>query len=309
MDGCWVGKDSKFEVSAGVFQVLGVEGCKCNLFLKLRTLSCDETSGNTNLCIILSYPLKTRIISCKLLGKELACRSVDGLIYLLTYLFTSYLLIYFLTYVLAAWSRVLLEKLTGLQLVKKFPAFHGTWRFITAFTSVRHLFLSWASSLQSLPPTSNFLKIHLNTLPSTPASSKWSPYLRFSPTQPSIRLSSPPCPLHFPPISFCSILSAERYSVSIINHLSSSLCSFLQSPVTSSLLSPIFPSTPYSQTYVCPSMWASLDGLPAMNLESLRNTTSELSVPLEQCFSTFVRPRPGKFFFHKTRARSQQIYS
>ena len=30
---------------------------------------------------------------------------------------------------------------------------------------------------------------------------------------------------------------------------------------------------------------------------------------LEQSFSTFVRPRPGKFFFHKTRARSQQIYS
>ena len=28
-----------------------------------------------------------------------------------------------------------------------------------------------------------------------------------------------------------------------------------------------------------------------------------------QCFSTFVRPRPGKFFFYKTRARSQQIYS
>ena len=30
---------------------------------------------------------------------------------------------------------------------------------------------------------------------------------------------------------------------------------------------------------------------------------------LHQCFSTFVRPRPGKFFFHKTRVRSQQIYS
>ena len=28
-----------------------------------------------------------------------------------------------------------------------------------------------------------------------------------------------------------------------------------------------------------------------------------------QCFLTFVRRRPGKFFFHKTRARSQQIYS
>ena len=29
---------------------------------------------------------------------------------------------------------------------------------------------------------------------------------------------------------------------------------------------------------------------------------------LDQCFSTFVRPRPGKFFFHKMRVRSQQIY-
>jgi len=27
------------------------------------------------------------------------------------------------------------------------------------------------------------------------------------------------------------------------------------------------------------------------------------------CFSNFVRPRPGKLFFHKARARSQQIYS
>jgi len=40
---------------------------------------------------------------------------------------------------LTPWHRVLLEKLTGLQLVKKFPAFHGTRRFITALTSVRHL--------------------------------------------------------------------------------------------------------------------------------------------------------------------------
>jgi hypothetical protein len=31
-------------------------------------------------------------------------------------------------------------------------------------------------------------------------------------------------------------------------------------------------------------------------------------IRLNQCFSTFVRPRPGKFFFQKTRARSQQIY-
>jgi len=48
--------------------------------------------------------------------------------------------------------RVLLEKLTGLQLVKKFTAFHGTRRFITALTSVRHLSLSWASPIQSIYP-------------------------------------------------------------------------------------------------------------------------------------------------------------
>ena len=40
------------------------------------------------------------------------------------------------------WSRVLLEKLTGFQPVKKFPAFYGNRRFITAFTSARHLSLS-----------------------------------------------------------------------------------------------------------------------------------------------------------------------
>ena len=50
------------------------------------------------------------------------------------------------------WCRVLLEKLTGLQLIKKFPAFHETRRFITAFTSVRHLSLSWASPIQSIYP-------------------------------------------------------------------------------------------------------------------------------------------------------------
>ena len=40
-------------------------------------------------------------------------------------------------------------ELTGLQLVKKFPAFYGTRRFITALTSVRHLSLSWASPIKS----------------------------------------------------------------------------------------------------------------------------------------------------------------
>ena len=53
---------------------------------------------------------------------------------------------------LTPWCRVLLEKLTGLQIFKKFPAFHGTRRLITALASVRHLSLSWASPNQSLYP-------------------------------------------------------------------------------------------------------------------------------------------------------------
>jgi len=46
---------------------------------------------------------------------------------------------------LTPWKRVLPEKLTGLQLVKKFPAFYGTRRFISAFTSAGHMSLSSAN--------------------------------------------------------------------------------------------------------------------------------------------------------------------
>jgi len=54
----------------------------------------------------------------------------------------SHLVYLILTYLLTPWSRVLLEKLADLQLVKKFPAFYGPCKFITAFTSARHLTLS-----------------------------------------------------------------------------------------------------------------------------------------------------------------------
>jgi hypothetical protein len=45
-------------------------------------------------------------------------------------------------YLLTQWTRVLLEKLAGFQLVKKFPTYYGIRRFITAVRSARHLSLS-----------------------------------------------------------------------------------------------------------------------------------------------------------------------
>ena len=107
-------------------------------------------------------------------------------------------LTYLHTYFLSPWSRALLEKLTCSQLVKKFPTFYRTQRFITAFTSVRHLSISWARSVHAHP--SHFLKIHLNIiLPSTPDSSKWSVSLMF-PYQNLAGTSSSPNVLRASPI-------------------------------------------------------------------------------------------------------------
>ena len=74
---------------------------------------------------------------------------------------TAYLLIYLLTCSLTPWSRVLLENLTGFQLVKKFTPFYETRRFITPFTSARYLSLSWASLIQSIPPHPTFWRSSL----------------------------------------------------------------------------------------------------------------------------------------------------
>jgi hypothetical protein len=43
---------------------------------------------------------------------------------------------------LTPWSRGLLEKLTVSQVVKEFPAFYGTQRFIIAFTRGHNLSVS-----------------------------------------------------------------------------------------------------------------------------------------------------------------------
>jgi len=58
------------------------------------------------------------------------------------------------THLLTPCSRVLLEKLTSSQLVKKFLTFCGTWMFITMATKAHHMPLSWARSNQSMPSNS-----------------------------------------------------------------------------------------------------------------------------------------------------------
>ena len=151
-----------------------------------------------------------------LLTHLLTCFLTYLLIYSLTYLLTSYLLTHLLTYLLAysltylltPWCRVLLEKLTGSQLVKKYPALYGTRRFITALTSAHHLSLSWASSIESMPPNftcwvSILILSHLRLgLPSYlfpsgfPTKTVYTPLLS-------------PLMLHAPPISFFSIWSPE----------------------------------------------------------------------------------------------------
>jgi len=71
------------------------------------------------------------------------------------------------------------EKLTGSHLIKKFPAFYGTRRFITTFTSVWDLSLSWTDEC-SPRPSSHFLNIHFNIiLPLRPGPSKLPFSLRF----------------------------------------------------------------------------------------------------------------------------------
>ena len=129
-------------------------------------------------------------------------------------LYYTYLLIYLLT----PWCRVLVEKLTGLQLVKKFPAFHRTRRFITALTGVRHLSLSWACPIQSIYPHPTswrailILSTHLYLgLPSGlfPPVSLPRPY-----TPPSPHPYVP----HAHPFSFFSILSPAQYWVRSTNH-------------------------------------------------------------------------------------------
>jgi len=135
-----------------------------------------------------------------------------------------------------------------LAVVKKFPAFYGTRKFITSFTSARQLSLSWASSIQSIPPHSTswrsilILSSHLSLgFPSGLFTSGFHNKTLYAPLLSHIRCT---CPAHLVLDFITRTLLGEEY-----RSLSSSLCSFLHSLVTLSLLGPsILPNTLFWNT-------------------------------------------------------------
>ena len=128
--------------------------------------------------------------------------------------------VYLLTYLLTPWCRVLLEKLTGLQLVKKFPTF--LWNPKVHYRTHKRPppvpILCQPNPVHI--PTSHLLEIHPNIIhPSMPRSPQWSLSLQF-PHQDPIRHPSPhPYTSHTPPISFFSILSPAQYWVRSTDHM------------------------------------------------------------------------------------------
>ena len=142
---------------------------------------------------------------------------------------------------------------------QEIPRIFGTRRFITAFTSARHLSLSQATPIQSISPHPTswrsilMLSYHLCLgLPSGlfpsgfPTNTLYTPLLT-------------PCTCYMPSPSHSSRLYHPNNIVGEEQILSPSLCSFLHSPVTSSLFGPnILPNTLFSTTL---SLYSSLNVL------------------------------------------------
>ena len=123
-----------------------------------------------------------------------------------------------------------------MQLVKKFLAFHGTPRFITALTCVRQLSLSWASPIHSIYSHLTswrsilILSTHLRLgLPSGLFPSGFPTKTLYTSLYSPIRAT---CPAHLILLDFITrTILGEQYK-----SFSSSLCNLLHSPVTTQFL-------------------------------------------------------------------------
>ena len=119
---------------------------------------------------------------------------------------------------------------------KKFPTFYGIQGSLPRLQPPPVPVWSQINPIHSLP--SSVLKIHLNIiLPSMPGSSKWSISLRF-PLQKTLYAHilfsiCATCPVHLILHIITQTTLGEQY-----RSLSSSVCTSLHSPVTSSLLGP-----------------------------------------------------------------------
>jgi hypothetical protein len=135
------------------------------------------------------------------------------------------------------------------QLLKNFPAFYGIWQFIIMFIRSLHWSLSWARSIQSIPPHPISLKYNLlqSSQLCLGLSSSLFPY--GVPTKILYTFLVSPnrarCPVHLILLDLIIlIILGEEYKL-----WGSSLCSFLQPPVTSSLFGPnILLNTLFSDT-------------------------------------------------------------